>query len=331
MSYEPNILHRAISRLRARSEGHARQIYARRQEAYEKRPELPGLDAALRGTMAEVAELALAHDPNHAVKLQEIKTRNLELQAKREVLLAELGYGPASLDDTPLCPCCRDTGWVGANMCACLRALCAEEQTRELSKLLNLGEQSFAKARLDLYSDTPWMRENRSPRENMRRIIAVCEGYARQFDAYPLKNLFFSGGTGLGKTFLSACIAKEVSASGHSVVYDTAISLFAQFEARKFSRVPEDERQARDDTRRYLNCDLLILDDLGSELTTQFVQSALYEVINSRLVSGGRTIISSNLSMEDIRTHYTPQIASRLEGEYRELTFYGDDIRLSSH
>ncbi len=328
MSYEPNILRRAASRLRARSEEHIRQIYTRRRDAYEKRPQLPGLDAALRGTMAEVAELALAHDPNHAAKLEEIKARNLELQTKREALLAELGYGPSGLDDTPLCPHCRDTGWVGASMCACLRVLCVEEQNKELSKLLNLGEQSFDKAQLDLYSDTPWLGENRSPRENMRRIITVCEGYAHQFDSYPLKNLFFSGGTGLGKTFLSACIAKVVSSSGRSVVYDTAINLFAQFETRKFSRVLEDERQARDDTRRYLNCDLLILDDLGSEFTTPFIQSSLYELINSRLVSGGRTIISSNLSMDDIRTRYTPQISSRLEGEYQELTFYGDDIRL---
>ena len=162
----------------------------------------------------------------------------------------------------------------------------------------------------------------------MTRVVAVCEGFARQFPSYPLKNLLLSGGTGLGKTFLSGCIAREVSERGFSVVYDTAISLFAAFESRKFSRDMEEGRQARDETRRYLHCDLLILDDLGSELTTPFVQSALYELINSRLLADKRTIISTNLSIEQIAARYTPQIASRIEGLFQELTFYGEDIRL---
>lgn len=331
MAYEQAVLRRASARLRARSERHGREIYELRSRLYRECPELPGLDAALRGTMAEVAELALSGSEDYARKLEEIKARNLELQARRAELLAGLGYGADALDEAPLCSKCRDTGWVGAQMCDCLRALCAEEQIRELSSLLDLGEQSFDKARLDVYSDQPWKGQARSPRENMRRVITVCEGYARQFDRYPLKNLFFSGGTGLGKTFLSACIAKEVSQSGYSVVYDTAIHVFNRFEERKFARELDQEREARDDTRRYLNCDLLILDDLGSEMTTQLVQSALYELINGRLVSGRRTILSSNLSMDDVRARYTPQVASRLEGEYQELTFYGDDIRLKRH
>ena len=109
---------------------------------------------------------------------------------------------------------------------------------------------------------------------------------------------------------------------------DTAGNIFAQFEAKKFLRDSQDGQEARDETRRYLNCDLLILDDLGSELTTQFTQSALYELINSRLVAGLHTVISSNLTMDQVRARYTPQIASRLEGEYHVLHFFGDDIRL---
>ena len=328
MAYESNIVRAALARLLARSEQHAREVYALRTRLYQQEPRLPKLDAALRGTMAEVAELALSGDPDHAAKLEDIKNRNLALQEEREQVLDRLGYGPAALDDGPLCPKCRDTGWADSKMCGCLHALCAQEQAKQLSKLLDFGGQSFETFRLDVYSDLPWMGEARSPRENMKRVFAVCEGYTRQFPSYPLKNLFFSGSTGLGKTFLSACIAQEVSKAGHSVVYDTAINIFSAFEARKFSRELEQEREARDDTRRYLNCDLLILDDLGSEMTTQMVQASLYELINSRLVSGKRTIISSNLSMEAVRARYTPQIASRLEGEYQELTFYGDDIRL---
>ena len=162
----------------------------------------------------------------------------------------------------------------------------------------------------------------------MKRIIQVCQGYAQRFPDYPLKNLLFSGGTGLGKTFLSGCIAREVSHRGYSVVYDTAISLFASFETRRFSRDAGEGRQARDETRRYLGCDLLILDDLGSELTSPLAQTSLYEVVNSRLQSGRHTIISTNLSMEHIAQRYSPQITSRIGGLYRELTFYGEDLRL---
>ena len=330
MSYENNILRTAAARLRARSERHAREIYDLRSRLYREQPALSRLDAELRRTMVEVAELALSGAPDHGPRLEEIKARNLALQRERTELLRTLGYGPAALDDAPLCPKCRDTGWVGAQMCDCLRKLCAEEQIRELSKLLDLGEQSFDKARLDVYSDRIEEGQKRSSREHMRQVFSFCEGYARQFGAHPVKNLFFTGGTGLGKTFLSACIAREVSAAGHSVVYDTAINIFATFEARKFAREFEQEREARDDARRYLNCDLLILDDLGSEMTTQMVQMALYELVNSRLVAGKRTIISSNLSMDEVRARYTPQIASRLAGEYRTIAFFGEDIRLGS-
>ena len=112
------------------------------------------------------------------------------------------------------------------------------------------------------------------------------------------------------------------------MVYDTAVNVLAQFEEQKFSRDVEETRGARAETRRYLNCDLLILDDLGSEMTTPFVQSALYTLVNARLTAGRRTVVSSNLSMDEVRRRYSPQTASRLEGEYRVLPFYGEDIRL---
>ena len=136
------------------------------------------------------------------------------------------------------------------------------------------------------------------------------------------------GAPGLGKTFLSACIARTVSESGFSVVYDTAVNIFTRFEEQKFARDRLEAGEAKDETRRYLGCDLLILDDLGSELSTPFVQSALYTLINTRLTADKRTVISSNLTMDQVRARYTPQIASRLEGEYRVLPFYGEDIRL---
>ena len=329
MSYDAAIVQRASARLARRKEIRERRRWDLEQELYRRQPRLRELDRAIGGTMAELAGLAISGKPIQAdgPEIADIRRRNLELQAQRAELLHTLGYDPDALDPTPACTRCGDSGWAGAEMCTCLKELCAQEQMKALTALLNLtDEQNFDRLRLDVYSDQPW-EGKRSPRENMKRVVTVCEGFARRFPDYPLHNLLLSGGTGLGKTFLSGCIAREVSGRGYSVVYDTAISLFSTFEAKKFSRDLGQERQARDDTRRYLNCDLLILDDLGSELTTPLAQSTLYEVVNSRLQGGKHTIISTNLSMEQISARYTPQVVSRLAGAYQELTFYGDDIR----
>lgn len=329
MSYDAAIVQRASARLARRKEIRERRRWDLEQELYRRQPRLRELDRAIGGTMAELAGLAISGKPIQAdgPEIADIRRRNLELQAQRAELLHTLGYEPDALDPTPACSKCGDSGWAGAEMCTCLKELCAQEQMKSLTALLNLtDEQNFDRLRLDVYSDQPW-EGKRSPRENMKRVVTVCEGFARRFPDYPLHNLLLSGGTGLGKTFLSGCIAREVSGRGYSVVYDTAISLFSTFEAKKFSRDLGQERQARDDTRRYLNCDLLILDDLGSELTTPLAQSTLYEVVNSRLQGGKHTIISTNLSMEQIGARYTPQVVSRLAGAYQELTFYGDDIR----
>lgn len=329
--YEPEVIQRASARLNQRREARARRRFNLEQALYANQPRLKELDVAIRGTMAELAQLAVGGksiQPD-GPELTAIRRRNQALQRERADLLASLGHQPGDLDDTPACPLCGDVGWVGSSMCNCLKKLCAQEQMKSLTALLGLTEeQSFDKLRLDVYSDQPWQGEGRSPRENMRRIVAVCEGYARQFPSYPLKNLLLSGSTGLGKTFLSGCIAREVSQRGYSVVYDTAINLFHTFETRRFTRDAGEGRQAKDDSRRYLGCDLLILDDLGSELTSPLAQATLYEVVNSRLQAGRHTIISTNLSMEHIAARYTPQLTSRIGGLYQELTFYGDDLRM---
>ena len=328
MGYDLNVLRRATARLEENRRQRAEQKQLLRRQAYARQPRLSQLDRAMKGTMAELIGATLRRGEDTSAAVQDIRERNLDLQRQRAALLEQMGMSPDELDDTPACAQCGDTGWRGAAMCRCLKQLCAQEQIKELSKLLDLGEQSFDSFRLDYYSQTPWPGRGASPRENMELVYEVCLNYAQKFGRFYFKNLFLSGQPGLGKTFLSACIARTVSENGFSVVYDTAGNIFAQFETRKFQRDAQDAQEARDDTRRYLSCDLLILDDLGSELTTQFVQSALYELINTRLVAGKHTVISSNLTMEEAARRYSPQIASRLAGEYHVLHFFGDDIRL---
>lgn len=328
MAYDANILHRATLRLEAERRSRQERVERMRRQAYERQPKLLQLDKRLQATMAQLvaATLRQGGDPVRAV--QEVREKNLDLQQERAVLLGALGLPPDALDDKPACPLCGDTGWRGAQMCQCLKKLCAQEQIQELSKLLDLGEQSFDSFRMDYYSETPYPGKGTSPRKNMELTYDVCLNYAQKFESCLFRNLLMSGPPGLGKTFLSACIARAVSEHGYSVVYDTAGNIFAQFEAKKFLRDSADGQDARDETRRYLNCDLLIVDDLGSELTTQFTQSALYELINTRLVAERHTVISTNLSLEEIARRYNPQIASRIEGEYHVLHFFGDDIRM---
>ena len=328
MGYEASVLRRAAKRLEEGRRQRSEQLARRQAEIYAKLPRVAEIDRELKGTVYQIIASSLREGRDPAPSIQVIKDHNLSLQAERAQLLLQNGWGADALDEQPACPKCNDTGWVGARMCTCLKKLCGEEQIKELSKLLDLGEQSFETFSMDYYSPLAWPGEEISPRENMEFIFDMCSNYARKFGRFRLRNLFLSGPPGLGKTFLSACIARTVSENGFSVVYDTAVNVFARFEEQKFARDRLDAEEAKDETKRYLGCDLLILDDLGSELTTPFVQSALYTLVNARLMANKQTVISSNLTMAQVRQRYTPQISSRLEGEYRVLPFYGEDIRL---
>ena len=331
MAYDSNIVRRATARLEEQKRRRQEKTERLRRQVYAREPRLEQLDRQLRRTVVELAAASLRRGGDLGETVRTIREKNLEIQQQRAVLLGALGLPEDALDDKPACAKCGDMGWRGAQMCDCLKALCAQEQIRELSKLLNLGEQSFDTFRLDYYSDQEWPGRGTTPRANMDLVYEICLNYAQKFGRFNLKNLFLTGAPGLGKTFLSACIARSVAEQGFSVVYDTAGEIFAQFENRKFQRDAEGVQSAVDETRRYVNCDLLILDDLGSEFTTPFVRSALYELVNLRLVREKHTVISSNLTLEEIEKRYSPQIASRLSGEYYLIRFFGDDIRKIKH
>lgn len=327
MPYDGKILSRAMARFDEDKQRRARQFRERQQQLFAREPELADIDRRLRGTMSQIITRALQRGQDPVPAIHAIRDENLALQRRRGELLTALGYPADYLEEKPRCARCGDAGFLpDGSMCACLRSYYAREQIAELSHMLDIGSQSFDTFRLDYYS-TDRGGLPRSPREAAQRNLEICQSFARDFRPGK-QNLLLFGAPGLGKTFLSACIARTVSEEGFSVVYDTAGNIFAQFELKKFQRDAQDAQEAKDETRRYLNCDLLILDDLGSELTTQFTQSALYELVNTRLVAGRCTVISSNLSMDEAARRYSPQIASRLAGEYHVLHFFGDDIRL---
>ena len=324
MAYDPNVLRRAVDRLEGERRRRRVELDRLRDRAYGREPRLAQLDRQLQGTMAQLVAATLRQGGNPAQAVRTVKEKNLDLQQERAVLLGAMGLPADALEDKPACPLCGDTGWRGAQMCDCLKRLCAQEQIRELSRMLDIGSQSFDTFELDWYSPDRGSLP-RSPRENAQRNLNLCRDFAARFRP-GRENLLLFGAPGLGKTFLSACIARVVSEDGFSVVYDTAGHVFSQFESAKFRR-DDDGDTAGEDVERCMNCDLLILDDLGSEMTTSFVQSALYQIVNTRQMERRSTIISTNLTPGELARRYTPQIASRIEGEYTLLPFAGEDIR----
>ncbi|MCL2401679.1 MAG: ATP-binding protein [Oscillospiraceae bacterium] len=324
MTYDGKLLAHARSILDAQRRARE-EVFSRRQlEAYTKNPRIRELDAQLRGTMAEL--LAAALDKDASGQIEQIREKNLELQQARRREITKAGFADGYLNDDPCCFDCRDTGFInGIEPCECLIELYRQAQNAALSSLLKLGAETFETFRLDYYSDDP-NANGVSPRRVMGIIFETCRQYANKFGSKS-DNQLFTGAPGLGKTFLSACIARVVAEAGFSVVYDTAGAIFTKFEDAKFSREEEDRQEARRETKRMLECDLLIMDDLGTELVTAFTKSALYEIVNTRLITGKKTIISTNMSQEALRSNYTEQIVSRLEGEYKVQEFRGEDIR----
>ena len=324
MAYDGKILRRAVQRFEEDRKDRQDRFQARRESVFRRQPRLREIDGELRATVSRLISTALRRGTDPRPAVEALKRQNLGLQEERRLLLEQLGLPADCLEETPACPLCGDTGWREGRMCRCLRAYCAREQQKELSRMLDLGNQSFETFSLAWYSEAGSPELGISPRENMDWIYRTCRRYAAGFGPGS-GSLLLTGDPGLGKTFLSAAVAREVSGDGWSVVYDTAVHIFDRFEARKFGREAGEEIEA--DVERVLDCDLLILDDLGTEMTTPFVQSALYTIVNGRITDRRATILSTNLKLEDLGRRYTPQIVSRLEGEYQILPFFGADIR----
>ena len=323
MSYDGKLMRRALARFDEDKQRRAQQMDRRRERLYAQIPRLEQIEQELRGTMSQIIASALGRGTDPVPAIRVIRDSNLALQRERRELLLAYGYAENYLDEEPHCPLCRDSGYRGSAVCECLQEYSAREQIAELSQLLNMGSETFETFDFRWYS-SDCAGTRRTPREVAERNFDICQDYAHQFSPRS-GNLLLFGAPGLGKTFLSACIARVVSENGHSVVYDTAAHIFSQFEAEKFRHESDDDSEA--DVARYMNCDLLIMDDLGTEMLTTFVQSAIYQLVNTRLAKGKKTIINTNLTPDEIGRRYGAAVQSRLEGEYELLPFLGEDIR----
>ncbi len=319
MAYTIEVIRRARRRLEEQNIDLRSRQNQRQEEAYHRVPRIKEIDMQLRRTMAAAAQAALSGG-NAANAMEAVRQENQALQAERRELVAKK-LPKGFLEENLVCPRCDGTGYIGTQMCGCLDAICRQEQEKEVSRL-GLPGQRFDSFRLDYYSDTADAKTGYSPRKVAQRALEICRSYADHFCA-DVGNLMLTGMPGLGKTFLAVCIGKTVAAQGKKVCYETAISLFDKLERAKFSPNEENQRQASE----LQSCDLLIVDDLGTEFAGQFVIAALYGLLNSRLLAGKAMVVTTNLSWQDMEKRYSPQIASRLSGEFRQVRLVGEDIR----
>jgi DNA replication protein DnaC len=295
---------------------HRRRREQWRDRLYAEEPRLNELDKQIHHVFLD----ALA-TPSPAA-MADAAAKSLRLQREKAALLETMGALPGSLEDAPLCAVCGDSGFFEGEPCECLMERYRILQAKELSSLLDLRGQTFDTFDASLFSEAVVMEQNGSPRQNIGDIRDLCYNYCRRFRPQS-ENLLFSGPPGTGKTFLSACVAGAVSDRGFSVVYDTAVRQLTQMESLQFGRSGDDAV-----VERLRGCDLLIIDDLGAEFLTPFAQAALLDLVNTRLISGKKTLASTNLTRADLRARYSPALASRLEGEFLWLDFFGEDLRI---
>ena len=285
-----------------------------RLEVYAKCPEIREIDRRLAGTGFALVRVAM-EKVDVAARVAALKEENLALQAQRRALLASLGLSESYTDAVPVCPLCRDTGRLDRGLCSCMKQMLIEAGYRSSGLGALLKKQSFDNFSLRFYEGEAL--------KYAECALAAAKDFAESFEKTG-RNLLFMGGTGLGKTHLSTAVAKRAIERGFDVVYETAQNVIADFEHDRF-KSGYGETESR--SEKYLECDLLIMDDLGVELTNQFTVSALYNIINTRINLGKSMIISTNLGQKNLFERYDERITSRLFGEFDPFLFRGVDIR----
>lgn len=275
-------------------------------------PELKDIENQLSSVGARLAITALSGDTQ---KMEMLKAESALLAEKKEKILKKSKLKPFKFE----CDVCRDTGYVQGKICSCIKSEAEKIIVEELSKEMPLGECSFENFDLKFYSDKS-DKGSENPKRRMTAILKVCTEYVINFEK-ERKNLLFFGNAGLGKTHLTLAIVSGIIKKGYLPIYGSAENLLNAIEKEKFSG------EGKGTYDSLLSCDLLVIDDLGAELTTSFTKSVLYNLINTRMLSGKPTIINTNLSMKEIEQRYTARVSSRLIGNYEWHKFLGEDIR----
>ena len=304
-----------------RSDNRALEI-KRREEIFAKLPQYSRLADELSGTMSEVARILAARDPDAESKVRAQLDKNVNIQRQMNEALTQGGYPLNYLDRIYTCPKCHDKGSVDGEWCGCFRKILTGIAAEDLNARSPLRLSSFESFKIDAYPDEVDEEFGVSKREIMKQNFTDCVKFSEEFNGRGY-GLFMIGGTGLGKTHLSLAIANTLIKRGFSVIYGSTPELLRKLQKEQFSR-----GEKSDDTMMLLtDCDLLILDDLGAESSSEYTASLLYEVINARQSRSIPMIVNTNLDENGLKQRYQDRLWSRLFS-MKVLFFRGNDNRL---
>ncbi len=296
-------------------------VMERITEVYQALPRLSEIDDTISSLSVEQAKKLMDGDETALACLHDSLN---ELVREKQLLLSEHGYPENYFEPPYACPDCKDTGYIGGRKCHCFEQAAIDLVYTQSNIRRILDTENFAHFSYDYYSDKQVNpATGLSSLATVRQAVQDCKEFVRTFDT-EFHNLFFYGDTGIGKTYLSNCVAKELLDSGHSVIYFTALSLFHIFEKNSFGKL----RDSDEDYRRILECDLLIIDDLGTELTNAFTVSQLFLCLNERILRQKSTIISTNLGLGQLAETYSERTFSRISSSYTIIKLFGNDIRI---
>lgn len=305
------------------------QLFRKRlQEVYENIPEIRLIDNEISSKGLNISKQIINAPENKLKLINELKLELEALKDRKLKLLQENGYNKDYINPIYDCVKCKDTGYIGDKKCTCLK----QEIINYAYKQSNLGNiletENFSSFSFKYYSNKKDEKLGVSPLEAIQSIHFQCKKFISEFESN-FSNLILYGQAGLGKTFLCNCIAKELLDTGHTVIYLSSYQLFRIFETYRFNN--GDEIISYDEIEDLFNCDLLIIDDLGSEVINSFTTAELFNCLNTRLLNKKSTVISTNLEPAALSKHYSNRIVSRIFGNYTLLNLIGDDIRLQKY
>ena len=321
MNYSQDVIKKAYDELALRRDRAVALHDSRVEEVRKGYPEIYGIYSEIVSTKDKLAEVILSKGVDVRAEIERIRENNLSHQKDLKELLRRFGLPGDYLDMHYSCPICCDSGVKEGNRCECVTALLDKYNIEKMNEQCSIRLGSFADFDLGYYPETYDYRGTAvRARDKMAENLKYCMEYAKNFSLNS-PSLFMFGATGLGKTYLSGCIASELLKKGYSVAFDSIQNYIGKIEREHFGRADTDTLGA------LLGADLVILDDLGSEFGSNFNQPAIYNIINSRLNMGKPTIVSTNLSIDELAKRYDDRIISRLTGMFYTLRFIGEDIR----
>lgn len=305
------------------------QLHLHRQEEIDQQiPRIAQIKKEISSYSMKAIQSTLSDPMNKEHYEADLKTLLNSLKQEKQTLLAAHNYPKDYLDPIYDCSLCKDTGYIHHKRCRCLTQAIIEYSYKQSNIAGILERENFSTFSFKHYSDEKDPKTGISPLENIRSVHSVCVRFVEEFDQH-FDNLILYGQSGLGKTFLCNCIAKELLDNGKTVIYLSAFQLFRLFENYRFHK--DEELVSFEEIDHIFTCDLLIIDDLGTEFNNSLTKSELFNCLNSRLLNQKSTVISTNLGSHEWVKEYSERIISRIFGYYTQLKFFGKDIRLSRY